>query len=203
MVGVRVAMIVRVQMAIWLVWMALPPARADVAPASPEELRKWATLIVEGVIEGLRVGREPSELEPGFGNTDWGIYLTLRVDGVLKGEAPEGPLVARCFRVRQRRSLVESLTPSGHHPIPGVGTRVTAHLNGEDGAWRVVLPNGIQVMDGPESDAPEIADLRSGGYAWLLPVELWAVVGLAGGVLLLVYRVTRMGWRVRNVESKV
>ena len=99
-------MIVRVSMAILLVWMAVVPVRADVAPASPEELRQRATLIVEGVIEGLRVGGEPSEFEPGIGNTDWGIYLTLRVDGVLKGKAPAGPLVARCFRVRQRRSLV-------------------------------------------------------------------------------------------------
>lgn len=131
-----------------LVWIAVPSVMADVAPASPEELRQRATLIVEGVIEGLRIGREPSEFEPGIGNSDWGIYLTLRVDRVLKAQAPAGPLVARCFRVRQRRSLWESLTPSGHHPIPGVGARVTAHLNGEDDAWRVVLPNGIRVLDG-------------------------------------------------------
>ena len=195
-------MIVRVSMAVLLVWMAVVPVRADVAPASPEELRQRATLIVEGVIEGLRVVGEPSEFEPGIGNTDWGIYLTLRVDGVLKGKAPAGPLVARCFRVRQRRSLVESLTPTGHHPIPGVGTRVTAHLNGEDGAWRVVLPNGIQVVDGTESDAPEIRDLHSGGYAWWLPVELWAVVGLAAGGIYLGGRVMR-GIRKRKGPTRV
>ncbi|MFM8932989.1 MAG: hypothetical protein ACKOS8_14070 [Gemmataceae bacterium] len=185
-------------LAVCLVWIAVPSVRADLAPASPEELRQRATLIVEGVIEGLRIGREPSEFEPGIGNSDWGIDLTLRVDRVLKGQAPAGPLVARCFRVRQRRSLGESLTPSGHHPIPGVGARVTAHLNGEDDAWRVVLPNGIRVLDGPDSDAPEIQGLRSGGYTWLLPVEWWAVAGLTGGALVLAYRVIRRRRRWRN-----
>jgi hypothetical protein len=169
--------------------MAGPPAaalRADVAPVAEEELERPATLVLEGPIEGMRIGREPSEFEPGVGNTDWGIYLTLGVEKVVKGSTPDDSLEARCFRLRQRRSLMEILTPSGHHPIPPVGTRVRAYLNGDSGAWRVVLPNGILVLDGFLEDAPEVRVLATRGFTLGLPLELWAAVlvaGLAGAAL--------------------
>jgi len=170
-------------------------ARADVAPVSGEELERRATLVLEGRIEGIRISRESSEFEPGVGNTDWGIYLTLDVEKVVRGITQDGPLEARCFRVRQRRSLVESLTPSGHHPVPAVGTRVRAYLNGEAVAWRVVLPNGILALDGSLEDAPEVWALNRGGYTLGLPLELWAVAlgaGLVGwSITALVRRVRR------------
>ena len=154
--------------------------RADVAPASDEELERRATLVVEGSIGGLRIGLESSEFEPGAGNSDWGIYLTLGVEKVVRGITPDGPLEVRCFRVRQRRTLVECLTPSGHHPVPPVGTRVRAYLNGEPGAWRVVLPNGILALDGSLGDAPEVLALTQGGFTLGLPLEAWAAVLVAG-----------------------
>ena len=157
------------------------PAFAEKAPLSVEELQKQAHVIVVATIEHIRVESEGSRFEPGFGNSDWGVYLTLRVETVEKGNLADSQLGTRCFRIRHRRSCMEYLTPSGHHPIPARGTRVRAYLEGEDRAWRVVLPNGIAPIDGNAEDAPEVTQLRGRVYTYILPLELWGLLAVVSG----------------------
>ena len=153
---------------------------------SPDELQTQADAIVVAKIERIRVASERSRFNSAFGNSDWGIYLTLSVDTVEKGSGLEKQLEARCFRVKRRRTLSDTFAPSGHYPIPGTGTRARAHLAKENDLWNVVLPNGIVLPDanedtvywssyrnGPENpDAPEVTALRGPGFTYLLPLEL-------------------------------
>ena len=151
-------------------------AYAEKAPLSVGELQKQADAIIVATIEHVRVESEPSRFERALGNFDWGIYLTLRLETVEKGNVPDNQLEARCFRIRQRRSSTEYLTPSGHHPIPATGTRVRVYLEKEDGVWHVVLPNGIACLESNAQDAIEVAQLRNRAYTYLLPIEIWILL---------------------------
>jgi hypothetical protein len=101
---------------------------ADIAPLSVDQLELRADAIVVATIEAMRIESEPSRFENGFGNLDWGIYLTLGVEDIVKGNIHEDVMEARCFRVRSRRSAAESLSPSGHHPIPKTGSLVRLYM---------------------------------------------------------------------------
>jgi hypothetical protein len=160
------------------------PAFAEKAPLSEEGLQDEAQAVVVATIEKIRIRSEPATFERGFGNSDWGIYLTLNVESVEKGDVAGQTLEARCFRIRSRRSVQEYLTPSGHHPIPDVGTRVRAYLERQGDAWAVVLPNGIRA-DGRRpgerlADAKQVTALRSLAYTYVLPLEAWLLVLVIG-----------------------
>ena len=101
---------------------------AAVSPRDIDQLRQ-ADLIVVGVIDSVVVEPERSRVERGFGNYDWGIYLTLSVETVEKGDFSEPEIEARCFRVESRRSANEYLSVNGHDPIPGAGTKARIYLN--------------------------------------------------------------------------
>jgi hypothetical protein len=60
-------------------------AYAEKAPLSVGELQKQADAIIVATIEHVRVESEPSRFERALGNSDWGIYLTLRLETVEKG----------------------------------------------------------------------------------------------------------------------
>lgn len=159
------------------------PAFAEKFPLTIAELRSEADVIVVASVEHIRVESEPSQIERGFGNSDWGIYLTFKVEMVEKGEVLDEQLEARCFRIKSRKSAIEFLTPSGHHPIPGPGTRVRAYLEKENGLWRVVLPNGITSVESfnelPGSnliDATKVTQLKRPVITYILPLEIWVVV---------------------------
>ena len=161
------------------------PAYAERLPLSVAELQNEADAIVVANIEHIRIELEPSRFERGFGNRDWGIYLTLTVLNSEKGNVFHERLEARCFRAKSRRSVIELLTPSGHHPIPGTGTRVRAYLAQQNGSWSVVLPNGITSVENanefPEEkieDASEVTRLRSRVFTYFLPMEIWVAVGI-------------------------
>jgi hypothetical protein len=156
------------------------PTFAEKAPLSKEELQKQADAIVVATIEDFRIVSESSLFEHGFGNSDWGIYLTLRVEAVERGSLADNQLVARCFRIRHRTSSTEYFTPSGHHPIPPKETRVRAYLESENSSWRVLLPNGIVALDGKTKDAPEVTRLRGRAYTFILPMELWVLLIVVG-----------------------
>ena len=167
-------------------------ACAEKAPLTVDNLQSQADVVVVATIEHIRVESEPSRFERAFGNSDWGIYLTLKLETVEKGNVSDEQLEARCFRIRSRRSLREYLTPSGHHPIPGTGTRVRAYLENGKSAWNVVLPNGITSVDdvsgwpgGNLLDATEITQLRSRSFTYFLPIELWILVIFVGIPILL------------------
>jgi hypothetical protein len=91
------------------------------------------------------------------------------------------------------------LTPSGHHPIPDTGTRVRAYLKKDDGSWNVVLPNGLTPVDGTLQtdgalqDAAQVAQLRNRAraYTLLLPLEIWALLIIAGIPVLAIIRKSR------------
>ncbi len=156
------------------------PALAAMAPLSVEKLQQRAEVIVVATIEHIRAESEPSQFQPRFGNADWGIYLTLRVGEVEKGNLAGDQLEARCFRIRYRRSGLEYFTVGGHRPIPARGTRVRAYLEGGDQAWRVVLPNGIVPLDGNAGEAPELMQLRGREFTYILPMEIWVILIVVG-----------------------
>ncbi|HBV63817.1 MAG TPA: hypothetical protein DEF45_12430 [Rhodopirellula sp.] len=159
--------------------------RAAVPPRDIDQLRQ-ADLIVVGVIDKVMVQPEPSRVERGFGNYDWGIYLTVSVETVEKGDLSQPEIEVRCFRIKSRRSAAEYLSVSGHDPIPGAGTKVRAYLNRTGGSWAVVIPNGITPHnadtseavwpDGSLGQANELAGLSGLMYTYLLPLELWGLV---------------------------
>ena len=181
---------------------------AEKAPRSSEALRSEADAIVVATIEKIRIESESSTLEPGFGNSDWGIYLTLSVDSVEKGTITDEALEARCFRVRKRRSARECLTPSGHHPIPENGTRVRVYLQKSDGSWHIVLPNGIAADDVGQpsgealSDAKEITQLRSLSYTFVLPLEAWLLLGFVCLPALMFFGWHRKRHRAKTLASE-
>ena len=149
---------------------------AERASLSQEELLKNADLVAVGEIVDLRVEIEPSQIEQGFGNYDWAIYAKIRIDEIEKGQAERSnTLVARSFRIKSRKSIYESMTPSGNHTIPDVGTRVRAYLAAHDASWQVIYPNGFQPVLGDLelNDADSVARLKAEGYTYLLPLEVW------------------------------
>ncbi len=192
-------------------WVGGGVVGAAVAPKGIDQLRE-ADLIVVGVIDKVVVESERSRIERGFGNYDWGIYLTLNVKTVEKGEFSQPQIEARCFRVKSRRSATEYLSVFGHDPIPGVGTRVRVYLSRSGTNWNVVLPNGITPHDadtnetvwpdGSLGQAGELAGLSGLMYTYLLPLELWGLVFFVFlPVAFCVFRVVRY-WRCRQGSDK-
>jgi hypothetical protein len=186
-------------------------ASAEIAPRPVDELKAQAGAIVVATVAQIRIEPEPSRFERGFGNSDWAIYLTLNVESVEKGDAPGNELEARCFRIRSRRSLTAYLTPSGHHPIPGTGTRVRAYLKNDDGAWNVVLPNGIAAVDdtsdlpgGSLPDAAQVAQLRNRAraFTFLLPLEIWMLLIVVGIPVFVVIRMLRQRRRTNDTAKR-
>ena len=151
-------------------------AVAEIVPKHPDVLHQYADLIIVGTIRDLRVETEPKERgSDETGDSDWAIYLTMDVDRVEKGEFDQASIKARCFRKKLRRSASGSMDASGHRPIPEIGSKVRAYLDGPPSAWEVVLPNGIASLD-PNSkltDAEQVQQLRAFGFTYFLPIELW------------------------------
>jgi hypothetical protein len=172
---------------------------AERAPRSPNELVKASDLVVVGRIVDLQIQTERSHIETSFGNYDWAIDLTLQIEKVEKGESSGDTIVARCFRIKSRKSAVEYMTPSGNRPIPAVGTPVRAHLYERDQVWRVVFPNGLGGPRGEKqlTDAEAVRQLEGGGYTYWLPLEIWVVIG---AVLILPLL---LGWVIRHLWRRV
>ena len=59
---------------------------AERAPLPESQLVEEADLIVTGEIADLRVTTERSEIEQGFGNYDWAIYVTIKIDELQSGD---------------------------------------------------------------------------------------------------------------------
>lgn len=89
---------------------------AAVPPRDIDQLRQ-AELIVVGVIDKVVVEPERSRVERGFGNYDWGIYLTVGVERVEKGELSQPEIEVRCFRVKSRRSAIDFYRSRGMIPF--------------------------------------------------------------------------------------
>ncbi len=185
-------------------------AKAEKSPLSLNDLKN-SDLIVVGTIKQIGIESEPSRIERAPGNYDWGIYVTLAVENVEKGELTDTEIEFRCFRIKYRRSLSEYLTPSGHRPIPGTGTRIRAYLNGGKPNWFAALPNGITAPDanddasvwpsGRLTDAAEVGELRSRRFTYFLPVELWGFIFVVV-VPLTILAIVLMRWFTRRRKTR-
>ena len=171
--------------------------QAERFPRSPAQLLEEAQLVVVGRTADLQIKTERSHVETGFGNYDWAIDLTLQITNVEKGRFEGNTIVARCFRIKSRKSVVEYMTPSGNNPIAAPGAMVRAHLYQRDHRWRVVYPNGLVDPRGATElpDADPVRQLEGGGYTYGLPLELWGALGALIAVPLLLGWVIRRGWR--------
>lgn len=145
------------------------------APMTIEDLDRESRLIVSGEVLEVRVEAERSRVERGFGNRDWGIYLTIRVDSVDKGQIDSGTLEARCFRIKSRISMAHYFSESGHDYIPEVGAYVTLYLQQRNGGWNVISPNGVSGISSQMPEAEEVERLWSLPYTFLIPAELWLI----------------------------
>ncbi|MFN0130663.1 MAG: hypothetical protein ACKV19_28715 [Verrucomicrobiales bacterium] len=161
---------------------------ADRAPLPPGGLVEESDLVLTGQVLAHNVGTERAHVESGFGNYDWAIDLTLRIQSVEKGRFDESDtIVVRCFRIKTRKSATETLSVSGNHPIPEVGAEVRAHLYRQGDLWRVVFPNGLAPVSDqkPLADAAEIRALNPLTYTYWLPVEGWICMAVIGTAALL------------------
>ena len=177
------------------VWLFVFPALicADVPPKSFAQLNEAETIIV-GTVQKIRVAPERSLVERGFGNYDWAIYVQISIEAIEKGNLDAPEIEIRCFRVKSRRSATESLSVTGHRPIPQVGTKVRVYLDGAE----PILPNGITLTAASDDssvgfdhgvvEAVEVRKLKSRAFTYFLPIEivgllvvgLWIGVGLIG-----------------------
>ena len=145
-----------------------PIASAEKFPLSEQKLQQEAELIVVGTIQQIRIAQVAARFDAKPGNTDWGIRVTLALDGVEKGRYLAPSIEARCFRIHTRRHRAEMIAPSGHRPIPIKGTRVRAYLKRHQGVWWALLPNGLAPLDSDAIEAPEVTALPK----LVLPVGL-------------------------------
>jgi hypothetical protein len=168
---------------------------AERSALKPDRLAQESDLILVGKIRALEVGIERSHVESGFGNYDWAIDLTLKIQTIEKGQYDQSDeIVVRCFRIKSRRSQWEYFTPSGNHPIPDVGAEVRAHLYRQGGLWRVVFPNGLEPVSTQVllADAAAIPRPTRMAFTYLLPLEVWmGLLGVAVLLLLILRRFRR------------
>jgi len=160
-----------------LVLAATPHGEAAVAPLSPAELRERADVVVVAKVTGIEIVSERSRVESGFGNYDWGVYCTLLIQEVEKGDVrmTSEQIVARCFVVKLRKSLLECFGAQSHELIPEVGQQVRAHLLRVGSAYQVVHPNGFtSAGQTPLMPSATVAGLK-GGFTFWLPLELWLI----------------------------
>lgn len=180
-------------------------ACADVPPRSYAQLNEAETIVI-GTIKQIRVESERSLVEKAFGNNDWGIYVTLSIEKVEKGILESAEIEVRCFRLKSRRSAMESLSVTGHRPIPRVGTRVRVYFEDAD-RFEPILPNGITLSTANDDssvalgyelvEAKEVSQLSSLAFTFLLPLELWGVLLI---VVLIAYGLVRF-LRSRSLDS--
>lgn len=172
--------VVIVALAIW----QTPQAQAARAPWLPEKLFAESDVVVVAEVTQIEINKERARIERGFGNYDWAIYLTLRVQEVEKGASvtTDEDMVVRCFLIKTRKSTIEYQTRGGHSPIPEVGQTVRAYVQRDRDDYVVIDPNGFASVDGTQLvQAATVKQLRRGGFTYFLPVEIW----INGAVLLL------------------
>jgi hypothetical protein len=71
---------------------------------------------------------------------------------------------------------MEYISLQGHSPIPEIGQSVRAYLREKGGEFSVLHPNGFAAVDGDTLN--ESAAVLSGGFTYLLPLELWILAAI-------------------------
>ena len=159
---------------------AMVDVNAARIPRSPAQLLAEADLVVVAEVTEIKIQSERSRVESGVGNYDWGVYHSLRVREVEKGDSAKAgeEIVARCFVVQLRKSAMEYIGPQSHTPIPETRQIVRAYLLCVGDSYTVVHPNGYASTDGtPLVQSAAVKQLRRGGYTYGLPLELWIIGG--------------------------
>jgi len=176
-------------------------------PLNSAQLIEESDLVIVAQIINLEIRIERSHIECGFGNYDWAIDLTLKITEVEKGLFEKSDtIIARCFRIKTRKSMLECFSPNGNYPIPPVDTSVRAHLYKDNGLWRVVLPNGlVSLSTHVESAHAEVErQLSSKRFTYLLPLELWLLIlvfAVLVVVIVMIIRLLRRRRLRRNIAT--
>ena len=182
----------------------LPSDADDIGKLSPSQLRSSADTMVTGRVVSSTVCIERSDHGPG--NYDHVVYTEVEVAevmfsivGVQVGET----IKLRSQLARSRRGLLQMDRIDSHYPIPDKGQLVTCHSysNGVDNI--VVYPNGFLSADGtPINEPGDIVDLRDRGvsYTYFLPVEIWIVLILLSGIMVILFVLT---YGMRRPKKKV
>jgi hypothetical protein len=167
--------------------------RGEGTPQTPPEPIEGARLIVIGEVSAYGVMDE--EHEDG-GKTNW-VLLRVCVESVVKGSAPVKPGDTMHIMCRAPvRPAFDGTLPSGHHAIPGNGSRAKFYLGGETlGIWSPVTPNGIEPLDEtPRLEFPIEPVVNSrGGHGGRWPVRLLACAAVVGLLLFASLRSRRRG----------
>ncbi len=142
--------------AIVILGMAVPNARAAKAPLSPDALRKAASHIVQGKVVRISSKIQNSKVERAFGtHRDRVFTIKLKVATILKGTGlNEGDEIE--VLVWQPSSRIPPLPGlQGHEKIPNKGDKVTVYVKGKKGkAYEPILPNGITILARAAAQAP-------------------------------------------------
>ncbi len=151
------------------------------APQSSAELLEQADLVVTGKVIKVETRSARSQVEKAFGNYDWHIDVSIKVESVEKGRGVQvgDEIVTRCFAIRSRKSMTEYMSLQAHDPIPATGQVVRAYLRDGTAGHEVLHPNGFASLDGSDLvPAPEVQSLSQGGFTYLLPTELLTPLGI-------------------------
>ena len=165
---------------------------AEIAPRDPAQLNEQSQAIVTGKVVNIQTQTQRSEIEKGFGSYDWAITVSLEVQACEKGDIPVGEtLQVQCWRMKCRKSMVESFSPSGHDPIPPVGDVCQVYLARDGDGWEVVLPNGFVGLASRPMGNVSRAVAPHHGFTYFLPVGAWIVLGVFAAFLAAVIRLVR------------
>jgi hypothetical protein len=187
-----------------LLWIAilLYPHDALLAerfPQSIEQLTAEASVIVTGTVVDIEIRSEASQIEPGFGNSDWIVYHTIAIEHVDKGHIAGNSLTAKSFIKRKRLALLPGW--SGHRPLPNHRQTVKVFLNQQGGEYLVVYPNGF-VSDDSLHEFPGVAQMRNPRipFTFVLPLEFWLLILVPAMAALMIWQFLR--WRRRSKPVK-
>jgi hypothetical protein len=126
--------------------------RGEIAPRSPEELAKAKTIVVGKINSTYRETTRSKEWENTRG------VVEIEVESVERGEnvKPGDIIFARFWN---RYWIANDNPPpsgSGHH-LHDNGTKIRAHLEPGKGAYEILLPNGLVVIEKAKSEAAPAA----------------------------------------------
>ena len=172
---------------------------AERFPQSIEQLTAQASLIVTGRVVDIEIRSEASQIEPGFGNSDWIVYHTIEIEHVDKGPIAGNSLTAKSFIKRKRLALLAGW--SGHRPLPDHGQKVKVFLKQQGGEYPVVYPNGF-VSDDSLHEFPGVARMRNPRipFTFVLPLELWFLIVIPAMTALMIWQFLRWRRRRKSVE---
>jgi hypothetical protein len=116
--------------------------RGEIAPRSPDELAKAKTIVVGKINAAYRETTRSAEWEDHHGVVEIAVESVERGEGVKPGDI----IFARFWN----RYWIGKKDPppygTGHH-LHDKGSTIRAHLEPGKGAYEILLPNGLVVIE--------------------------------------------------------